>query len=75
MTTQRATILEVQGMSCPSCIRHIRAALTERAGVSAVDVKLRDGLVAVAHAPAQTSAAQLTATLDEPAYPATARPM
>ncbi len=75
MTTQRATIFEVQGMSCPSCIRHIRAALTEHAGVTGVDVKLRDGLVVVDHDPAQTSVTQLIAALDEAGYPATARPM
>ena len=51
MSTERDTILEVQGMTCPSCIRHVTAALNEVDGVEKVDVKLRDGLVVVQHDP------------------------
>ena len=49
MSHERDTILEVQGMTCPSCIRHVAAALNEVGGVAKVDVKLKDGLVVVQH--------------------------
>ena len=68
MSKEQDTILEVQGMSCPSCIRHISSALTEIEGVGKVEVKLRDGLVIVKHDTAQASIEQLIETLDEAGY-------
>lgn len=44
------TTLEVEGMSCASCIRHVTAALTALEGVDTVEVKLREGRVVVLHA-------------------------
>lgn len=43
------TQLQVDGMSCPSCVRHINDALCEITGVQKVDVELRKGLVTVTH--------------------------
>ncbi|MCA9569806.1 MAG: heavy-metal-associated domain-containing protein [Myxococcales bacterium] len=43
------TWLIVEGMSCPSCIRHIDGALKGVDGVEAVDVRLREGKVLVRH--------------------------
>lgn len=37
--------LEVQGMSCGSCVKHVTQALKAMAGVSGVDVDLASGLV------------------------------
>ncbi len=68
MSNEQDTILEVQGMSCPSCIRHISSALTELDGVGTVDVKLRDGIVVVKHDAAQAPITQLIKTLDEAGY-------
>jgi copper chaperone len=45
------TLLNVKGMSCPSCVRHINQALGEVDGVEQVDVKLREGQVLVKHGP------------------------
>ncbi|WP_437505414.1 heavy-metal-associated domain-containing protein [Sorangium sp. So ce1099] len=45
----KETILRVDGMSCPSCIRHIDSALRELGGVDKVDVRLREGTVVVRH--------------------------
>ena len=61
MNKERDTVLEVQGMTCPSCIRHVTAALTEVDGVEKVDVKLRDGLVVVQH---DASAAPIDRLID-----------
>ena len=68
MSNERDTILEVQGMTCPSCIRHVSAALTELEGVAAVDVKLRDGLVVVKHDATRAPIDQLIAALNEAGY-------
>ncbi|MGK4008527.1 heavy metal-associated domain-containing protein [Sorangium sp. So ce1036] len=46
------TLLEVGGMSCPSCVRHIDSALRALDGVERVEVRLREGTVVVQHEPA-----------------------
>lgn len=67
------TILEVAGMTCPSCIRHVTSALTDVAGVATVEVKLRDGLVVVRHA-SQATIAQLIGALADAGYESKERP-
>jgi copper chaperone CopZ len=37
MSNEQDTILEVEGMSCPSCIRQVTSALTELEGVGKVE--------------------------------------
>lgn len=68
MSNEQDTILEVQGMSCPSCIRHVTSALTDLEGVGKVDVKLRDGLVVVQHDKTQAPIDQLVEALAEAGY-------
>ncbi len=68
MSTDKDTVLEVQGMTCPSCIRHVSSALSGIDGVDTVDVKLRDGLVIVKHDNAQAPISQLTAALNNAGY-------
>ena len=68
MKTEKDTILEVQGMTCPSCIRHVTSALSELDGVGKVDVKLRDGLVIVQHDSAEAPIDQLIDALNEAGY-------
>ncbi|WP_437287216.1 heavy-metal-associated domain-containing protein [Sorangium sp. So ce406] len=48
----KETILHVDGMSCPSCIRHIDSALRALDGIANVEVRLREGTVVVRHDPA-----------------------
>jgi copper chaperone len=64
------TILDVAGMSCPSCVRHINDALGELAGVSGVDVRLDDGTVRVRHDPAAAPVDSLIGALTEAGYDA-----
>jgi copper chaperone len=59
--------LKVEGMSCGSCVKHIKEALAPLAGVEAVEVDLAAGQVRVTGTP--TSAA-LLAALDAAGYPA-----
>ena len=68
MSNEKDTILEVEGMSCPSCIRHVTSALTDIDGVDKVDVKLRDGLVIVKHDKAIAPIEQLVSALGEAGY-------
>lgn len=74
MSNEQATILEVQGMTCSSCVRHVSSALTDLDGVGAVDVKLRDGIVVVTHDVAQAPVAQLIRALDDAGYASKPQP-
>ena len=68
MSNERDTILEVQGMTCASCVRHVSSALTGLDGVGKVDVKLREGLVFVKHDASQAQVPQLIEALKEAGY-------
>lgn len=61
------TVLSVDGMSCPSCIRHISTALQDVDGVDQVEVKLREGKVAVKHV-AGVKIVSLVSALREAGY-------
>lgn len=75
MSRDQDTILDVQGMSCPSCVRHINSALTGLQGVGEVDVKLRDGIVIVKHDAAQAPVERLIETLEDAGYASKQRPL
>lgn len=66
------TVLHVEGMSCGSCVSHVRRALSALAGVSDVKVELRQGRVDVEHDANATSVETLVATLRDAGYDATA---
>jgi copper chaperone CopZ len=59
--------LQVQGMTCGACVRHVTQALAPITGVDAVDVDLNSGQVRVEGNP---DGAALLAALDEAGYPA-----
>lgn len=61
------TVLSVDGMTCPSCIRHISVALQDVDGVDQVEVKLREGKVAVKHV-AGVKIVSLVSALREAGY-------
>jgi copper chaperone len=62
------TLLDVQGMSCPSCIRHVNAALADLDGVTKVEVRLRDGKVLIQHDPTAATVQSLIEALAEAGY-------
>lgn len=68
MSDEPDTILEVHGMTCPSCIRHVTSALEKLEGVGAVDVKLREGIVHVKHDLAQAPIGHLIEALANAGY-------
>ncbi|POA72323.1 heavy-metal-associated domain-containing protein [Pseudomonas sp. DP16D-R1] len=63
----RATELNVQGMSCGSCVKHVNDALQTVAGVGEIEVDLQSGYVRVNGSP--DPLALLTA-LQNAGYPA-----
>ncbi|MFZ6179026.1 heavy-metal-associated domain-containing protein [Nannocystis pusilla] len=68
MNTHQETILDVPGMSCQSCVRHIREALGELDGVAEVEVRLSDGKVLVRHDPDRVTVNHVIAALREAGY-------
>jgi len=67
----KETLLDVMGMSCPSCIRHVNAALADIEGVAKVEVRLRDGKVLVRHDPAVANVNALIEALRDAGYDST----
>jgi copper chaperone len=67
MSTQE-TILNVDGMTCMSCVRHIEGVVGELEGIRAIDVKLREGTVRVQHDEATASLTRMIEVLDEAGY-------
>lgn len=61
------TELQVEGMSCGSCVKHINAALQPIAGVGEVTVDLASGRVKVT---GDTDSNALLSALNEAGYPA-----
>jgi copper chaperone CopZ len=65
------TILNVKGMSCPSCISEVSEALS-LLGVTNVEVRFLEGAVEIEHA-ASVSSGRLIAALQVAGYEATPR--
>ncbi len=63
------TTLNVRGVSCQSCVRHVEQAVKSVAGVQAVQVDLKSGDVRITHAPGADVAA-MAAAIDEAGYEA-----
>ncbi len=68
MSNSKETILNVDGMTCSSCIRHVEGALRELEGVSAIEVKIKDGKVRIEHDPSRASVEQMIEALGEAGY-------
>lgn len=74
MNSLHTTALQVEGMTCGSCVRHVERALRALPGVQAVDVRLRERVALVRHDPAATPAAELSAALTAEGYLAEIEP-
>lgn len=69
MSTTHQSILQVEGMTCHSCVRHVDAALRDVDGVNTVEVALDTGRVVVGHDP-HADVACLVEALEAAGYPA-----
>lgn len=71
MNNHQETILDITGMSCPSCVRHIDDALRGLDGVDRVEVRMSDGKVPVRHDGRGATANHMIAALREAGYEST----
>ncbi|MFO0739623.1 MAG: cation transporter [Labilithrix sp.] len=62
----KSTSLDVEGMTCSACVRHVEEALRGLDGVAKLEVKI--GKVRVDHDPAKTSPEKLIEALTEAGY-------
>lgn len=65
--------IDVRGMTCGNCVKHVDGALRALAGVISVEVTLASGEVVVTHDATQTPIAGLVAAIQEEGYEAAAR--
>jgi copper chaperone len=66
----KETVLNVEGMTCMSCVRHIEGALRKLEGIGEIEVKVRDGKVRVQHDETKASLAQVIEAISEAGYEA-----
>lgn len=70
MNHEHQTTFKVQGMTCRSCIRHVKEALTEVEGVSEVEIEFAEGKVNVRHQLDSAPVKALVQALSDAGYPA-----
>jgi len=70
--SNEASTLEVRGMTCNNCVRHVSQALRGLPGVDDVQVDLATGTARVQHDPARASIDQLIAAVEGAGYEASA---
>jgi copper chaperone CopZ len=70
MSTVKLTVLEIEGMTCGSCVRHVGTALRTLPGVTEVSVDLRERSATVRHDPGATPVQSLVEALRDEGYPA-----
>lgn len=63
------TLLDVKGMTCGSCVRHINVALDDIDGIEQIEVSLREGRVLVKHQPG-LDATRLIGAIENAGYDA-----
>jgi copper chaperone CopZ len=69
----RETVLDIDGMTCSKCVKHVEDALRQLPGVERVQVDLADGKAVVGHN-ASVVLAGLLAAVDDAGYEAKPRP-
>lgn len=72
MDHEHQTTLKVQGMTCGSCIRHVKQALTAVEGVDEIEVELAERKVRVKHQREAAPVEALVEALSDAGYIATA---
>jgi copper chaperone len=71
MTSDQETQLNVTGMTCNSCVRHVGDALRGLKGVREVQVQLREGKVLVKHDPQSTPVSAMIQAIEDAGYEST----
>ncbi|MEW5849876.1 MAG: heavy metal-associated domain-containing protein [Myxococcota bacterium] len=65
---ERETMLDVEGMTCGSCMGRVNRALKAVTGVRQVDVRMREGRVLVRHDVESAPVEQLVEALRDAGY-------
>lgn len=73
MSQNEQTLLNVAGMTCNHCVRHVEAALKKIEGVGAIEISLAEGKVRVEHDPAKAPVARMIEALGDEGYEAHVR--
>lgn len=73
MNTMKTSVLEIEGMTCGSCVRHVGEALRSIDGVEAADVNLREGAAEIRHDPVRAPVSLLIDSLKAEGWPAAPR--
>lgn len=68
MSESKETVLNVEGMTCGSCVRHVEGALRGLEGIGAVEVTLREGKVRVQHDANRATLEQMVEALGAAGY-------
>jgi copper chaperone len=66
--------LEVEGMSCDACVKHVTQALMGLDGVASARVSLDEHHAVVTYEPTQVAPAQMVAAIEEEGYEAAPEP-
>lgn len=69
MRRANETVIDVEGMTCGACGRHVEVALRKLDGVGAVEVSLRDGKVRVEHDSTRATVEEMLEALVAAGYP------
>jgi copper chaperone CopZ len=68
--TVHVTTLQIAGMSCDACVRHVTTSLGALEGIIHTQVDLKNNQAIVEHLPAYVDAAALVATIHSAGYTA-----
>jgi copper chaperone CopZ len=66
------TTLQITGMTCNGCVKHVTGALKQLPGVTAVEVSLALRRATVSHDPEQSPVASLVSAVEAEGYQAIA---
>lgn len=68
MSNEIQTTLNVDGMTCNSCVRHIGDALTKISGVKDFKINMAGGMVSIDHDREKVTVPMLIASLEDAGY-------
>lgn len=65
---KKEIVLNIEGMHCPMCAKHVTEALRETSGVKKAEVRLEENTARVVYDDAQTNLEQISAAVAEAGY-------
>ncbi len=65
---KKEIVLNIEGMHCPMCAKHVTEALKETSGVKKAEVRLEENMARVVYDDAQTNVEKLSEAVAEAGY-------